>query len=56
MIKKEGDVIACPMCTGSNGNSSSVSLIPLAMDEEYRINFGLKSGLELSFSKRRKSR
>jgi hypothetical protein len=39
--------VACPMCT--NG---SVSLIPLAADEKYRINFGPSAGLELSFSKK----
>jgi hypothetical protein len=44
MIEEDG---ACPMCT-----NDSVSLIPLAADEKYRINFGPSAGLELSFSKR----
>lgn len=39
--------VACPACP-----DSSVSLIPLAMDEQYRIKLGASAGLELSFSKR----
>jgi hypothetical protein len=37
---------ACPACTGS------VSLIPLARDEKYRIKLESTMGLEMSFSKR----
>ena len=37
----------CPSCSGS------VSLIPLARDEQYRIEFGSSAGLEMSFSKRK---
>ena len=39
--------IACPACP-----DSSVSLIPLGADEQYRIRLGTSAGLELSFSKR----
>lgn len=39
--------VACPVCPDSN-----VSLIPLAVDEQYRIKLGSSAGLELSFSKR----
>ena len=39
--------VTCPACP-----DSSVSLIPLAMDEQYRIKLGTSAGLELSFSKR----
>lgn len=46
ILKIERDV-ACPVCT-----DSTVSLIPLAIDEEYRIKLGVSTGLELSFSRR----
>lgn len=46
ILRMEHDV-ACPTCTDSN-----VSLIPLAIDELYRIRLGSTAGLELSFSKR----
>ncbi|MEW6603402.1 MAG: hypothetical protein AB1351_01790 [Thermoproteota archaeon] len=39
--------VTCPMCTGG-----SISLIPLAANDEYRIKLGTGGGLELSFSKR----
>lgn len=39
--------VACPVCT-----DSTVSLIPLAVDEQYRIKVGVRTGLELSFSRR----
>jgi hypothetical protein len=39
--------VACPLCV-----NASVSLIPLAVDEQYRIKLGQNAGLELSFSKR----
>jgi len=39
--------VSCPMCV-----NASVSLIPLALDEEYRIKLGPSAGLELSFSKK----
>jgi adenosine deaminase len=41
--------IACPVCPDSN-----VSLIPVAVDEQYRIRLGTSTGLKLSFSKRSK--
>lgn len=41
------DGIVCPTCP-----DSIVSLIPLAIDEQYRIKLGTSAGLELSFSKR----
>jgi hypothetical protein len=46
ILKMERDV-ACPVCT-----DSTVSLIPLAIDEQYRIKLGVSTGLELSFSRR----
>jgi Zn finger protein HypA/HybF involved in hydrogenase expression len=46
ILRMEHDV-ACPACTDSN-----VSLIPLAIDDQYRIKLGSTAGLELSFSKR----
>lgn len=46
ILRMDHDV-ACPACTDSN-----VSLIPLAIDELYRIKLGSTAGLELSFSKR----
>ncbi len=46
-ILKMKEPIACPTCP-----DSSVSLIPLAADEQYRIDLGSNAGLELSFSKR----
>lgn len=39
--------VVCPVCV-----NASVSLIPLAVDEQYRIKLGTSSGLELSFSKK----
>jgi len=41
--------VVCPTCTDSD-----VSLIPLAIDEQYKIKLGSSAGLELSFSKRRR--
>lgn len=38
--------VSCPSCPGS-----SVSLIPLAKDEEYRLKVSPSTGLELSFSR-----
>lgn len=38
--------VSCPSCPGS-----SVSLIPLAKDEEYRLKLSPSAGLELSFSR-----
>jgi len=38
--------VSCPSCPGS-----SVSLIPLAKDEEYRLRVSPSAGLELSFSR-----
>lgn len=38
--------VSCPSCPGS-----SVSLIPLAKDEEYRLKVSPSAGLELSFSR-----
>lgn len=46
ILRMEHDV-ACPACTDSN-----VSLIPLAIDELYRIKLGSSAGLELSISRR----
>lgn len=46
-ILRTNDCTVCPMCAGD-----SVSLIPLAIDEQYRIKLGASAGLELSFSKR----
>jgi len=46
ILRMDHDVV-CPACTDSN-----VSLIPLAIDEQYRIKLGSTAGLELSFSKR----
>ncbi len=46
-ILKMTESIACPTCP-----DSSISLIPLATDEQYRIDLGSSAGLELSFSKR----
>jgi hypothetical protein len=40
-----GRDISCPACPGS------VSLIPLAKDEEYRLKLSPSAGLELSFSR-----
>lgn len=37
--------MSCPSCPGS------VSLIPLAKDEEYRLKVSPSAGLELSFSR-----
>lgn len=39
--------VACPLCV-----DATVSLIPLAIDEQYRIKLGPGAGLELSFLKR----
>jgi hypothetical protein len=39
----------CPLC-----KNKSVSLIPLAKDEEYTIAMEKKRGLEIEFSKHRK--
>lgn len=47
MILRMEEQIACPMCV-----DATVSLIPLAIDEQYRIKLGPGAGLELSFSKR----
>jgi hypothetical protein len=41
--------VSCPSCPGS-----SVSLIPLAKDEEYRLKISPSAGLELSFSRPRR--
>lgn len=49
-ILKREDTIVCPLCN-SSGN---VSLIPLALDESFRVNFNVTSGLEISFSGVRK--
>ncbi|MEM2139566.1 MAG: hypothetical protein QXJ74_07770 [Nitrososphaera sp.] len=38
--------VSCPSCPGS-----SVSLIPLARDEEYRLKISPSAGLVLSFSR-----
>ena len=38
--------VSCPSCPGS-----SVSLIPLAKDEEYRLMVSPSTGLEMSFSR-----
>lgn len=38
--------VSCPSCPGS-----SVSLIPLAKDEEYRLRVSPSAGLEMSFSR-----
>jgi hypothetical protein len=46
-ILKVQEQVACPMCV--NG---SVSLIPLAVNEQYRIKLEPGAGLELSFSKK----
>ena len=46
ILRMDHDVV-CPACTDSN-----VSLIPLEIDELYRIKLGSTAGLELSFSKR----
>jgi len=46
ILRMEHDVV-CPACIDSN-----VSLIPLAIDEQYRIRLGSTADLELSFSKR----
>lgn len=46
ILKMKGKV-ACPLCTDSN-----VSLIPLAIDEQYRIKLGASADLEVSFSRR----
>ncbi|HXV46582.1 MAG TPA: hypothetical protein VD736_07915, partial [Nitrososphaera sp.] len=42
-ILKMREFIVCPACPDSN-----VSLIPLAVDEQYRIKLGTSAGLELS--------
>jgi hypothetical protein len=44
-VLKMKEFIACPMCPDSN-----VSLIPLAMNESYKVNIDPKVGLEISFS------
>lgn len=46
-ILRPKENVACPACP-----DSSVSLIPLAVDEQYRIKLGAGAGLELAFSKR----
>jgi hypothetical protein len=46
-ILKKREFIACPACP-----DSTVSMIPLAVDEQYRIKLHPSAGLELSFSKR----
>lgn len=48
ILRMEKQVI-CPACT-----DSEVSLIPLAIDEQYKIKLGSSAGLELSFSERRR--
>jgi hypothetical protein len=45
-ILRTKERVACPMCV-----DASISLIPLAMDEQYRIKLDASAGLELSFSK-----
>lgn len=47
VLRMEKRVI-CPTCTDSD-----ISLIPLAIVEQYKIKLGSSAGLELSFSKRR---
>ena len=44
-LKDQG--VPCPECV-----NASVPLIPLAIDEQYKIRFASSAGLELSFSKR----
>jgi hypothetical protein len=44
-ILKMKEYIGCPVCPDSN-----VSLIPLAMNESYKVNIDSKMGLEVSFS------
>jgi hypothetical protein len=46
-ILRMKEQVACPLCIDVN-----VSLIPLAIYEQYRIKLGPSAGLELSFSKR----
>lgn len=41
-----GRDVSCPSCPGS-----TMSLIPLAKDDEYRLRVSPSAGLELSFSK-----
>ena len=38
--------LACPSCS-----DGSVSLIPLALDEQYRLKLSPASGVEISFSR-----
>ena len=42
---KEQVAVACPMCA-----ETRVSMIPLAINESYRLSLSPKSGLEVSFS------
>lgn len=46
ILRMDHDVV-CTACTDSN-----VSLIPLAIEAQYRIKLGSSAGLELSFSRR----
>jgi len=45
-ILKNKERITCPICA----DAGTVSMIPLAMNESYRMNLPPKSGLEVSFS------
>lgn len=47
ILRMKEQNVACPLCVNAN-----VSLIPLAIDEQYRIKLGPRAGLELPFSKR----
>lgn len=46
-ILRMKEQVACPMCV-----NASISMIPLAIDEQYRIKIDSGAGLELSFSKK----
>jgi hypothetical protein len=45
------DAPACPSCS----TEGSVSMIPLAKDEEYRVKLSPCTGIEMSFSRAKKA-
>jgi hypothetical protein len=47
LLRLKDTAFPCPQCT-----KGDVSLIPLAIDEQYKIRFGPNTGMELSFSKK----